>query len=624
MSTHRNIDRICIVVLVLTLLLTAAFMNGEKLGIRVAADEDAESYSETVLFTANDQDGDWAENADTTNITLDGSGGEIDGSGAYFLDGNLVISGGGWYVLSGTLENGGIVVDADASSKVWILLNGVTVHCSDDACLRVDQADKVFLTLAEGTENTFASGASYSEEALSDNTGGAIFSHDDLTINGSGSLTVTAGYKHGIDGNDSLVIAGGNLTITAPQDGIHVNDSFRCMAASLTIDAGDDGIHSDDELYVESGTILISSCYEGLEACTIDIVGGDITIYPRDDGINASGGSGTTDFGAAGGTGGRGQFAPSADMVDDGGRTTPPDGTETTGSETGNENGGRSLPFGGEMQGQPAAEQEERSADAGGEETYIRISGGTVTILNETGRDADGLDSNGNIYIDGGEIRISLPGDGGNSAIDCGSESGGECIVTGGTILAFGGAGMAEGFSADCTQCAVLYQLDAGMEAGTAFRVLDANGEELLSCTPACSYSAVAFSAPELTVGETCTVVFGENSAEVTLESTAVSVGSAGSMGSMQPGGMGGGEAGPPAGQDGETGREHPARQDGGRGGQKEPFPDGLPQAGETETKSSGFTAPAEIDGTVWLLLGASVLALAAGIWFAKKKRRRS
>ena len=89
--------------------------------------------------------------------------------------------------------------------------------------------------------------------------------------------------------NDSLVITGGNITVNAPQDGIHVNDSFRFMNATLTVNVGDDGVHSDDELYIESGTVRIASCYEGLEATTIYIVGGDITIHPSDDGINANG-----------------------------------------------------------------------------------------------------------------------------------------------------------------------------------------------------------------------------------------------------------------------------------------------------------------------------------------------
>ena len=618
MSTHKNIDRICVVVLVLTLLVTVAFMNGEKLGIRVVADEDAESYSGSTYFTENDVDGDWTDNAYTTYITLDGSWGTIDGNGAYFLDGDLVISNGGWYVLTGTLEDGKIIVDAHDSSKVWIRLNGVTVSCSDDACLRVDQADKVFLTMAEDTENSFSSGTVYYEEALADNTGGTIFSHDDLTINGSGSLSITAGYKHGIDVNDSLVITGGNITITAPRDGIHVSDSLRFMEASLTIDAGDDAVHSDDELYIESGTVLINSCYEGFEAVTIDITGGNITMYPTDDGINANGGSSTMGFGGPGGSGTNGMPSPpdfsdrdmsSMSNTSDSGMpsmpgemsgTTSTDGemsgmpsqgempsmpgemsgtTSTDGEMSGMPSQGEMPSMPGEMSGTTSTDGEMSGMPSQGEmpstpgempgttqaensdtddtatdekEPYIRISGGTLTIINETGRDADGLDSNGSIYIDGGDIRISLLGDGTNNAIDYGSESGGECIVTGGTILAFGGSGMAEEFSENCTQCAVLYNIGSTVQAGTLFSVQDQEGEKIISYTPECSYSSVSFSLPEMEIGETYTLVCGENSSEITVNATSVSAGTtagenmggnagghAFGMGGMRRGGMG-------------------------------------------------------------------------------------
>ncbi len=590
MSTHRNIDRICVVVLVLTLILTVVFMNGEKLGIKVISDEDAESYSSSTYFTENDLDGNWAENKYTTYISLDGSGGKIDGNGAYFLDGDLVISNAGWYVISGALDDGGIVVDAYDSSKVWIRLDGVSLSCTDDACLRVDQADKVFLTLAEGTENSFTSGDSYSEEALADNTGGTIFSHDDLTINGSGSLTITAGYKHGIDVNDSLVITGGSITVTAPEDGIHVNDSFRYKDASLTIDAGDDAIHSDAELYVESGVILIKSCYEGLEAVTIDVAGGDITVYSTDDGFNANGNSGGMNFGGRGfgghGFGGQrfgGMNSASAESTGDATSdaqgtmsATGTDGAQDTAAadSAGNDRTQPTAPGTGDVQDMAApdgagndrtqptapgtgyvqdmaaadgtgndrasmpadASQQSGSSESDAVETYIRISGGTITIINETGRDADGLDSNGSIYIDGGDIRVSLLGDGSNCAIDYGSESGGECVVTGGTIMAFGGSSMAEEFSSSSTQCAVLYNLDSTMPADTTFSVSDADGKEILSYTPACSYSSVSFSSPELAVGETYTVAYGENSAELAIDSTAMSVGTASGMGGM--GGM--------------------------------------------------------------------------------------
>ena len=738
MSTHKNIDRICVVVLVLTLLVTVAFMNGEKLGIRVVADEDAESYSGSTYFTEKDVDGDWADNAYTTYITMDGSGGTIDGNGAYFLDGDLVISNGGWYVLTGTLEDGKIIVDAHDSSKVWIRLNGVTVRCSDDACLRVDQADKVFLTLAEDTENSFSSGTDYSEEALADNTGGTIFSHDDLTINGSGSLSITAGYKHGIDVNDSLVITGGNITITAPQDGIHVSDSLRFMEASLTIDAGDDAVHSDDELYIESGTVLINSCYEGLEAVTIEITGGDITMYPTDDGINANGGSSTMGFGGRGGGGTNGMPSPpdfsdrdmsSMSNTSEGGMPSMPGEmsgtTSTDGEMSGMPSQGEMPSMPGEMSGttstdgemtsgmpsqgempstpgeRPGTTQAENSdtddTATDEKEPYIRISGGTLTIINETGRDADGLDSNGSIYIDGGDIRISLLGDGTNNAIDYGSESGGECIVTGGTILAFGGSGMAEEFSENCTQCAVLYNIGSTVEAGTLFSLLDQEGEEIISYTPECSYSSVSFSLPEMTVGETYTVVCGENSSELTMDSTAVSAGTTagekiggnagghafgmGGMGGMRRGGMGfqngsaengsvengsaengstksgnpekgstesgsaengstesgsaksgnlengsaesgSTESGSVEAEVNETGYEHRTRSAGDQAGGKGFIPEGAADTEDQVTEYSGFTALSEFSSEVWLLLGASVLALIAAILFTKYYRK--
>ncbi|WP_282710209.1 carbohydrate-binding domain-containing protein [Lancefieldella sp. Marseille-Q7238] len=611
MFTDKNINKICMVVLVFTLLLTVAFINGKELGITSIEDQDAENYTANAYFTDNDQDGDWADNAYTTHITLNGTDGTISGNGAYFQDGNLVIANGGWYEIAGTLDNGSIIVKAENSSKVWIRLNGVSVTCTDDACLRIDQAEKVFLSLAEGTDNTFTSGDTYSEEALADNTGGTIYAHDDLTINGTGNLTITAGYKHGIDANDSLVITGGNITITAPQDGIHVNDGFSFTSAHLTIDAGDDGIHSDTFIYTESGTILVNSCYEGLEAKTIDIAGGNITIYPTDDGINANGDT-TTNGGMGGGPGGGN--GDQGDQDDSGEKN---DTTETT---------------------------EEK-------ETYIHISGGTVTIINTTGNDADGLDSNGSIYINGGTILISLPGGNTNNAIDYGSENNGKAIVTGGTVIGFGGSGMAEEFSSDSTQVAVLYNLDETVEAGTTFRVLDQDGTEILAYTPTTTYSSIAFSSPQLAVGKTYTIEYGDTTAELTIESTAQAVGTSGGMGGGPGQGQGGGsgqgsvsDQGGGPGQNGdlpsqgsnssqsentEGGNQQrepggtPPQQNGGNGGPNGQEAEKNAETDKTNTTTSdNFISLDEIDETVWKLLGGSILVLIPAIVFAMKYKK--
>ena len=307
MSASKNINRICIGVLIISILITILFMNGERLGMSVIVDEDAETYTGSAYFTSNDMGLDW-DTVDPVRITLSDSEIEINGNGAYSYNGDLVISQTGYYVLAGELTDGSIIVDAYDSSKIWLLFDGVEVSCSDNAAFRIEQADKVFVTLAEGSTNTLLSGSEYSEEAQEDGVGGAIFARDDLTINGSGSLTITGEYKHGIEANDDLVLTGGTIAITAAQDGINANDSVRITGSTdLTISAQDDGITVSQEngyFYIENGTLLISECYEGIEATTIDISGGDITIYPTDDGLNANGGSDS--FGFGGGFGGMG------------------------------------------------------------------------------------------------------------------------------------------------------------------------------------------------------------------------------------------------------------------------------------------------------------------------------
>ena len=608
MSTHNTLDKICVAIVICSLVLTVLFMNGEALGITKIVDEDAEQNSDSAYFTTNDQNGSW----DTTGaaaITLTGDGASISGNGAYVYDGNVVIAEAGRYVLSGSLEDGSIIVDAHDSSKVWILLDGVEINCSDDACIQVDQADKVFLTLAEGSENTLISGSAYSDTALSDGTDGAIFAHDDLTINGSGSLTVTAQYSHGISANDDLVITGGTITISAADDAIHVNDSIRIKDAAITVTAGDDGllttnevengylyiesgtlditasgdgihttgdvtvaggetnisaeddgIHSDASVFVQSGTILISDCYEGIEALIIDVSGGDVSINCEDDGFNANGGSSDM-FGGGGQMGGGqndgtfghgGMHGSGTDEGTTGEMPTPPDRSGESMS------GGMPMPpdmSGESMSGWMPTGQETETASGSGQssadtedvETYISISGGNIRIVNEVGQDADGLDSNGDIKISGGTIYISLLGTGSNCAVDYASESGGVAEITGGTIIACGASSMAESFDSTSTQASILYNMSSIAAAGTTLTVTDADGSVLLSWEVPCSFSSALISCPEMKIGGTYTVSAGETSEEITLESVSTTYGDAqGGMpgGDMGQGGMPGGDMG--------------------------------------------------------------------------------
>lgn len=598
MSTHKHIDLICAAVLLLTLLLTVLFMNGERFGIRVIVDEDAEGADPSGRFTANDLDGSW-DGTRACVITLRGGAASVSGGGAYFLDGSVVIAQAGRYVLRGGLDDGGIVVDAGKDAKVWLLLDGVTLRRSDDACLRIEQADKVFLTLAEGSVNSMTGGEAYSERALADKTDGVIFSHDDLTINGSGSLTVTAGCGHGIAANDELVITGGRLDVSAPEDAIRANDGLRIRGAviaaragddaialksaggllliesgtfalsaaedgvrsggeirieggSLEIRAGDDGIHADGAVRIGGGAIRIGECYEGIEALTIAIDGGELTIYPTDDGLNANGASGS------------------------------------------------------------------------GAETWIHISGGALTVVNDSTRDADGLDSNGDILISGGVIRVSLPADGTNSALDYGGENGGVCTVSGGEIVACGSYSMAESFDVSSGQCSILYNFSEGADAGTTVSLETLDGRTLLSWTPPCSFSSVALSSPALQLGETYRIVIGDRSGDVTLSEPAAAYGNVASSrfgGSMNWGGM----EGP-----GRRTERPPSDSSDADGARRDAAPTGPPpeppgaddarpetgavsdteQAEEAEEALTAFVPTRE----TWTLLGLCVLILAGGL----------
>ncbi|MDO4623463.1 MAG: carbohydrate-binding domain-containing protein [Eubacteriales bacterium] len=551
MSTNKLFDRICVIVLIVMLVGTLLFMNGSALGIKAVADEDAEAYEGAEYFTANDRNGSW-ESSHTAYIEMDGDDGSISGGngGAYFLNGDLVIAQAGYYEVTGSLENGSIIIDTADGAKVWLRLNGVEVNCEDDACIRINEADKVFLTLAENSENTLHSGSAFSEEALEDGTDGAIFAHDDLTINGSGALSITADYKYGIAANDELRITGGTIDITAAEDTIHVNEHCRITEASIILQAGDDAIHSESDIVIVSGTILINECYEGIEAPTIDILGGDITIYPRDDGINAGGGSdsfGNMNFG--GGFGGFGGGPGNSETASEDIQNSSEESEEQAEKEqTEKSEGERPEMSGGEMPEMPNGGVTEKPGDSSeadtestetAEETVtptVTISGGSITIINKNGMDADGIDSNGNVYINGGNVFISLNGGGTNNAIDYGSENNGVFEINGGVVIAAGGATMLEEVSDTSSQVSFLYST-SGTTQASAVQVTDANGNELLSCEIPYAFQALLISTPELQLGDTVNLVIGDTNTEVALDKVVNSAGT-GAGGMMEFGGM--------------------------------------------------------------------------------------
>lgn len=189
------------------------------------------------------------------------------------------------YVISGELSDGTLIVRAPDTAKLQLVFNGVHITSQTSAALYIVEADKVFVTLADGTANTLANGGSFT--AIDENNiDAALFSKQDLTLNGSGALTVTSPVGHGIVCKDDLVITGGSYTVNSASHGLDANDSVRISDANLTIDAGKDAIHAENSedatkgfVYISSGTIKAEAEGDGIAAgAYLQIAGGTIDL----------------------------------------------------------------------------------------------------------------------------------------------------------------------------------------------------------------------------------------------------------------------------------------------------------------------------------------------------------
>ena len=345
------------------------------------SDTGSSTESGSEVFSDRDLSGEY-DAGEAVTITLNGTGAAASSESVKISGNTVTITAEGTYLLSGTLENGTVIVDASKDDKIQLVLDDVAIHSDTFAAIYVKQADKVFITLADGSVNTLTNGSGF--VAIDDNkVDGVIFSKDDIAFNGEGSLTITSPDANGIVGKDEVTITGGTYEITAAKHAIEGKDSIAVSDGVFTLNAGEDGLHSendDDEalgnIYITGGTFVITvgddaihantllqidggtltiTGAEGLEATYVKINGGDISISATDDGVNAAHKSSV--------------YTPTFEMND-----------------------------------------------------------GTLTVVIGPG-DTDGIDSNGNIVINGGTINVT-----GNSTFDYD----GTAQYNGGTIIVNG------------------------------------------------------------------------------------------------------------------------------------------------------------------------------------------
>lgn len=482
----------------------------------------------TDMFTKRDLAGTYDE-SEAVKITLSGKTATCDSSNVHIEDGVVTIKAAGVYVLSGTLTDGTVVVDAGDDDKVQLVFDGVSITAADYAAIYAKNADKVFVTLTEGTENTLTVSGDY-VQTDDNNVDAVIFAKCDLTLGGSGSLTVKDTTGHGIVSKDDLVvtsgtytidsqdhclngknsvrIADGTFTITCDEDGIHAgNDDQQdgyiyIEGGDIDISVGDDAMHAEGLLIITGGDIDISKSYEGIEGYKILVTGGDIDVVANDDGFNAA--------------------RPDSNGQNDGTQSTEDDQRRTDSFKRrtkDTETNRPELPEKGDRPGDsgtPGGPVMGAGMDAD-YDAYILITGGTINI----NADGDGIDSNGYLGIAGGSVCVLGPSNNGNGALDYGIYA----TITGGEMVAVGGSGMEQGFGDESTQCSALVNFDEWIDAGETITLTDSNGNKLLTYKADKRFDSVLISTSDMKQGETYTLTAGDQTSTFAMEDVTYSEG---------------------------------------------------------------------------------------------------
>lgn len=454
---------------------------------------DATTVAEALAGNVEVEAGDTSyDESATVDVTLSGSSATADTDAVTSEAGTVTITAAGTYRLTGELT-GQLVVDSTGDGVVRLVLDDATITSETTSAINVVDAASVVVVLAEGSDNTLTDSSVYSDTSDEAPTG-ALYSTADLTIGGTGSLTVTGNTNNGIVGKDGLVITGGTIEVASVDDGIIGKDYLVISDGKVTVDALGDGLKSDNttdpgagfilieggavtvtsqddaikgiQVLVSGGTINVPGSIEAMEGSVILIDGGDIELHSADDGVNvaSSDDSASTD-GVAG------------------------------------------SPAGGEM--------------AVDDSLSLVINGGTLQVWSS----GDGLDSNGHAAITGGHIIVYGPTTDGNGSLDVN----GTFEVSGGTLMATGSAGMMVAPSSDSLQGWIATALTATAAADSEVVISDENGDEVAVYTVQKEFASVIFSSADIDSGAAYTVTV--DGTETTVIAGETPAGAHGSMG---------------------------------------------------------------------------------------------
>ena len=531
----------------------------------IAGVVNSEDFAKTVAEALADNCGDHEDPVDyhwdssgIVKIILNGNTITVSGNGATVDGSKVTITSAGTYSLNGSMADGQIIVDSKDEEIVRLVLNGIDIKCSTSAPINIANAEKAVIVLADNTENYVADGPSYIfEEADEDEPNAALFSKDDLTICGNGSLTVKGNYNDGIASKDGLVINGSTIFVNSIDDGIRGKDYLVVKGGNITINAKGDGLKSDNDedatkgyISIENGVIDITSGRDAIQGKT------DVLITDGQFNLNTGGGSNSR---LDESTSAKGIKAVINTIIDDGiiKINSADDAVHSNGSLVIN-GGSFDISTGDDgihadsTLGVNGGDIRISNSYEGLESANIQIDNGNIHITSSDdglngagGHDGSGMDGgpgrpgppggfapsgNYNLYINGGYIAINAAGDGidingsivmtggvvlvdgpvqnMNSALDYDASF----KITGGFLLAVGSAGMAQAPGTSSSQYSVLVNFTSSRTPGTIVHLQTSAKKELFTFVPTKTYQSIAFSSPELAKGTSYNMYYGGSS----------------------------------------------------------------------------------------------------------------
>ena len=516
-----------------------------------------DSSTDDEMFTARDKEIGYDE-SECETITLSDNA-STSSLKSVKIDGNTItVSEQGTYIVSGTLSDGQIIID------------GVTINSNTGAPIYVKQTDKLFITLAESSKNVLTNNKKFTADG-DNNVDAVIFSKDDITLNGNGSLEITTNCGHGIVSKDDLKITSGTYSITSSSHALDGKDSVRIASGTFTLNSDKDGIHSENAddtslgfIYIAGGTFRITSDGDGMDASAhltildcnatiksgggasnaekkqeefgrmedassstdsdtasakgikaggnLSISGGTLSLDCADDAVHSNADISISNGNLTIATGDDGIHADSSLKISGGTINVTEsyegiEGLEITVS-------GGTLSVVSSDDGFNAAGGNDSSGYGGGmpQDNFSADSDAKITISGgkiTVDAKGDGLDSNGSLCVSGGEIFVTGPSDNGNGALDYN----GDAQITGGTIVAVGMSGMTQNFGSSSTQGSILSNTATNTSGEVVLK--DSNGNVLVSFTPSREYNSVVVSTPDVKKGSTYTLTTGDSSTTI-------------------------------------------------------------------------------------------------------------